>query len=235
MGKQKYTTEKILSVEYVDSDEPLIDITVEEDESYSADGGYISHNCSQSVPCRDAQKHAFLPLRGKVINVRDASIQKVLANEEIQSLMNSIGLRYGVKPVKSDLRYGNIVILTDSDYDGYSIRALLLNFFQKYFPELFEMGVVSILEAPLYEVIRNKRSTFLYNLEEYEKYVSEQTDKNFTTKYFKGLAGINKNGWKKMLGKPKLITVKNTVDCEARLDLCFGAKNTNLRKEWINE
>jgi DNA gyrase subunit B len=137
------------------------------------------------------------------------------------------------------LNYGRIVIATDQDMDGYSIRCLLVNFFYKYWPELIKYGFVYILESPLYEVVENKDgiANYFYNKEEYEDFMSGKhtNSSKYSVSYFKGLGSCGNEGWDYMINKkPNLIQVTdpNSTESVQKLKLAFG-DDSDPRKKWL--
>ena len=192
---------------------------------------------------RDPKTQAGLPLRGKVLNVDGMSPKDIIENKEIQMLMSSIGLEFGKPAVKvsrgnvelNGIRYGNISILTDADFDGCAIRCLLVNFLFKFWPELFEHGIVTISEAPIYRVSDKgrKNNLFFYDRKDFEQFTKNKNLKNMEVSYFKGLGSCDKITWDYFLNvKPKMYKVEIDDEAKNKLKMAFG-DDTDARKKWL--
>jgi len=140
------------------------------------------------------ERLGIMPLKGKVINVRDATIQQLMNNEEINNLKQIIGLKQG-KDYKdtSDLRYGKVLLLTDSDVDGSHIKGLLINFIHAQWPSLVKLPFIQTLKTPIVKAMRGKQVIEFFTQQDYEHWrETTQNAKNYNIKYFKGLGTSTK-------------------------------------------
>ena len=171
-------------------------------------------------------------LRGKFINVSEITNQKLVQNTEAVNLMASIGLKLGQPIDLKSLRYGRVLIYTDADVDGNSISGLLINFFYKYWPEMFERRMVYKVETPIVVATskdKKKGKMFFYTQSEYNEWESKVDLKNWEVSYKKGLAALVDDEYKDIINDPRLTLLTKDDVSETSLDIWFG-KNSDLRK-----
>jgi DNA gyrase subunit B len=174
-----------------------------------------------------------IALKGKPMNVMQASINDVINNQEFMDIMASIGLTIGQKAEVSSLRYSKIVFLADSDVDGGHINTLLVNFFFTFWPEMFEQKAIQFAKAPLFEVITDKETLFVESEDQLEK-LKKSSTKIKEIQRNKGLGEMSPEAFKHTLNREEftIIQVDDMKSAKNTLDICFG-KDTNLRKELL--
>ena len=177
---------------------------------------------------RDAQSFGAFPLKGKFLNVSEMKNTEVIKSDEVVNLMGSLGLRLGEDP--ENLRYGRILIYTDADPDGDAIAALLMNFFGRYWPELFDQGRIYRVLTPLVVAKKGKDVLSFYTKEEYQDWESKTSIKNWEVEYKKGLAALEDDEYQEIISNPRCIQINRDTEYKDSLHTWFGG-NSDLRKK----
>ncbi len=185
---------------------------------------------------RDRKFQAILPLRGKVINTEKASLDDIFKNEEINTMIYTIGAGYGPNFEIEDCEYDKVIIMSDADEDGGHIQCLLLTFFYRYMKPLIEAGKLYIALPPLFKITCGKNIDYAYNIEEMKQ---KTKDKKCEVQRYKGLGEMNADQLADTTMNPdtrKLIRVKidDALLAEKRVSILMG-DSVEPRKEWIEE
>ena len=187
---------------------------------------------------RDKKHQAILPLRGKVLNTEKAKIEDIYKNEEINTMIYTIGAGVGSDFDINDCNYDKVIIMTDADDDGAHIQILLITFFYRYMKPLIEAGRLYIAMPPLYQITSGKESYYAWT-EEDRKEITSKMKKNYNISRYKGLGEMDAIQLRETTMDPEkrsLIKV-NIIDAalaEKRVSVLMGDK-VEPRKEWIEE
>jgi DNA gyrase subunit B len=206
-------------------------------ELYIVEGDSAGGSAKQG---RERNFQAILPLRGKILNVEKANMNKVLSNVEIQAMISAIGAGVGETFDVEQARYNKIVIMTDADVDGSHIRTLILTFLYRNMPELIEAGYVYIAQPPLFKVTHQRKDHYVYNERELQETLTRlNANGNANIGRFKGLGEMNPNQlWETTMDPQNRTLLQVTVESAAVADELFTAlmgDKVEPRKAFIEE
>lgn len=189
---------------------------------------------------RDRHFQAILPLRGKILNVEKARLDKILSNNEIRMIITALGTGIGEEFDISKARYHKVVIMTDADVDGAHIRTLLLTFFYRYMRQIIEAGYVYIAQPPLYKVSQGKRIEYAYNDRQLDEILSSlpESPKPGIQRY-KGLGEMNPEQLWETTMDPETramlqVSLEDAIEADETFEMLMGDK-VEPRRQFIEE
>ena len=202
-------------------------------EIYVVEGDSAGGSAKQG---RKRQFQAILPLRGKIINVEKARLGKIFQNEEIITLVTALGTGIGEEFDVNKARYHKIIIMTDADVDGAHIRTLLLTFFYRHMLPLIEAGYIYIAQPPLYKVVKNRKTHYIYNAEKLEQLFKEIGRENVSMQRYKGLGEMNPEQlWETTMNRTLLkVALEDAIEADKIFTLLMGDQ-VEPRRDFIQK
>ena len=181
-------------------------------------------------------RYGVFPLKGKVMNVKDMTQKKIWENDEISNLKKILGLESGkVYKDTKDLRYGHIILMTDSDVDGSHIKGLIFNMFHTLWPSLLKIeGFITSIMTPIVKISKGNKVQNFYNLTDYENWKENNNQTGWNVKYYKGLGTSTSKEAKEYFKDMNVLTYDYEEDkTNESIELAFNKKKADERKDWI--
>jgi DNA gyrase subunit B len=215
---------RVVSVEPLEQELDVYDVEVPGTHNFALASGVFVHNSAKQG--RDRHFQAILPLRGKILNVERARLDKMLENQEIKNMITAIGIGIGEHFNMAKLRYGRIVIMCDADVDGAHIRTLLLTFFFRHMEPLISGGHLYIAQPPLFHIRKGKQTLYVYTEEErdalVEEYKAEHNGKEPEVGRYKGLGEMNPETlWETTMDPARRTVLKVNIEEAIEADKTF--------------
>ncbi len=229
---------KIKSKQYLDKKIDVYDIEVPKTHNFALSSGIFVHNSAKQG--RSKENQAILPLKGKILNVEKARLNKILTNEEIRTIITALGTGIGEDFDIEKTRYHKIIIMTDSDVDGSHITTLILTFFYRYMKDLIEQGYIYVAQPPLYLVKKGNSKNYVRTEKQKDELVKEMGGpKGISIQRYKGLGEMNPDQlWETTMNPKNRVLKQITIEDAVMADQVFSTlmgSDVAPRRKFIEE